>query len=38
MHDFVVGILFIVMVITPCVVASKIRLDDRGSKFDRWSL
>lgn len=35
MHDFLVGILFIAMVITPCVLALTVRLDDRESKYDR---
>jgi hypothetical protein len=35
MHDFFVSVLFIAMVITPCVVALTARLDDRGSKYDR---
>jgi hypothetical protein len=35
MHDFLVGVLFIAMVMAPCVVALTVRLDDRGSKYDR---
>jgi hypothetical protein len=35
MHDFLVGVLFIAMVITPCVAALTVRLDDPGSKYDR---
>jgi hypothetical protein len=35
MHDFLVGVLFIAMVITPCVLALTTRLDDRGSKYNR---
>jgi hypothetical protein len=35
MHDFIVGVLFIGMGITPCVVALTTRLDDRGLKYDR---
>jgi hypothetical protein len=32
MHDFLVGLLFVAMVITPCVVALMAPLDDRDSK------
>jgi len=35
MHDILVGVLFIAMVIAPCVVALMTRLEDRGSKYDR---
>ena len=35
MHDFLAGVLFVAIVIGPCVVALTTRLDDRGSKFDR---
>jgi hypothetical protein len=35
MHDFLVGVLFIAIVFTPCVVALTVRLGDRGSKYDR---
>jgi hypothetical protein len=32
MHDFLVGLLFLAMVMTPCVVALTTPLDDRDSK------
>lgn len=35
MHDFVVGILLLAMVITPCVVALTASLEDDGRKYDR---
>jgi hypothetical protein len=35
MRDFLEGILFIAIVLTPCVVALTVRLDDRGAKYDR---
>jgi hypothetical protein len=35
MHDFLVGVLFIAMVIAPCVAALTTRLENRGSKYDR---
>jgi hypothetical protein len=34
-HDFLVGILFLAMVMAPCVVALTTKLDDDGSKYDR---
>jgi hypothetical protein len=35
MRDFLEGILFIAIVLAPCVMALTVRLDDRGSKCDR---
>lgn len=35
MRDFLVGVLFLAMVMAPCVVALTIRLEDRSSKYDR---
>jgi hypothetical protein len=35
MHDFLVGLVFVAMVMTPCVVALMTRLDDGSSKYDR---
>lgn len=32
MHDFLVGLLFLAMVMTPCVVALTTRLDDDDAK------
>jgi hypothetical protein len=35
MHDFLVGIVFVAMVMAPCVVALTTRWDDLDSKDDR---
>ena len=35
MHDFLVGVVFMAIVIGPCAVALTVRLDDHGSKYDR---
>jgi hypothetical protein len=35
MHDFLAGLLFVAMVMTPCVVALTTRWDDDRSKYDR---
>jgi hypothetical protein len=35
MHDFVVGIMFLVMVMAPCVVALTTKPEHHGSKYDR---
>jgi hypothetical protein len=35
MHDFLVGLLFVAMVMVPCVVALTTPLDDGDSKYDR---
>jgi hypothetical protein len=32
MHDFVVGLVFVAMVMTPCVVALTTKLEDVDSK------
>jgi hypothetical protein len=32
MHDFVVGLLFVVMVMAPCVAALTTKLEDGDSK------
>lgn len=32
MHDFVIGVLFLAMVMTPCVVALTMPLGDSDSK------
>jgi len=32
MHDFVMGLLFLVVVMAPCVVALTVKLDDADSK------
>lgn len=32
MHDFVVGLVFVVMVMAPCVVALTVKLEDVDSK------
>ncbi len=33
-HDVFAGIIFVAMVMTPCVVALMTRLDDGSSKYD----
>jgi hypothetical protein len=35
MHNFLTGLLFVAMVMTPCVVALTAKPHDEGSKFDR---
>jgi hypothetical protein len=35
MHDFLAGLVFVAIVMTPCVLALTVKLDDRDSKFDR---
>jgi hypothetical protein len=35
MHDFLAGLLFVAMVMTPCVLALTVKLDADDSKFDR---
>jgi hypothetical protein len=35
MHDFFVGLVFVAIVMIPCVVALMTRLDDGSSKYDR---
>jgi hypothetical protein len=35
MHDFLAGLLFVAIVMTPCVLALTVKLDARESKFDR---
>jgi len=35
MHDFVVVVLFVAMLMAPCVVALTTHLGDDGSKYDR---
>jgi hypothetical protein len=32
MHDFVMGLVFLVVVMAPCVVALTVKLDDADSK------
>ena len=35
MHDFLVGLMFVAMVMAPCVIALTTPLGDAGSKYDR---
>ena len=32
MHDFVLALIFIALLMSPCVVASKVPLDDEDAK------
>jgi hypothetical protein len=32
MHDFLMGLVFVALVMTPCVVALTVKLDDAKSK------
>jgi len=34
-HDFLVGVLFVVTVMAPCAVALTTKFDDGNSKYDR---